>query len=208
MYYLVKFRKHYTFKDTSKSPLEGSKAVVTHSVCPTIHLQPLEFLQMYNIAMPHSPLLLSYFSIWRNDQCSLFCGEGKVPRNHAILLNHGLGRFHTRSQSDLPATVAPGGMSVKFSDPYITDTKNNTRPTQQNTRAADSSPAPKMWQSILLRCMNEQIHKCTKWVKPVLPKLRLQPQSDLENMSPTVTLDWKSLGLHSVTNTNKGQTES
>lgn len=36
----------------------------------------------------------------------------------------------------------------------------------------------------MLRCMNEQIHKCTKWVKAVLPKLRVQPHNDLKKMFP------------------------
>lgn len=110
-----------------------------------------------------------------------------------------LTRFHTLVLSNLPATVAPGGMSVKLDDPHTTDAKNNNQPTQRNT-TADNSPAPKTWGSIMLRCMNEQIHKWSKWVNPLLPKLS---QSDLERCFqmtkvPALTLYWISLGSHRI----------
>lgn len=55
----------------------------------------------------------------------------EVKGNHdAVFGDSWLGIF-TLSQSNLPATVAPGGPSVKPNDPFTTDTKNNNR--QHNT---------------------------------------------------------------------------
>lgn len=52
------------------------------------------------------------------------------------------------AQSNLPATVAPGGISVKLNDPYIADTKNNRRLTQQNTEELTIHPHPKCWKQL------------------------------------------------------------
>lgn len=75
------------------------------------------------------------------EEITLLSGEDKVQDSLVET-------WFEYAQSNLPATVAPGGISVKLNDPYIADTKNNRQLTLQNTEELTIHPHPKCWKQL------------------------------------------------------------
>lgn len=94
-------------------------------------------------------------NIWSNKICLFFSSDSEFLNNDVESRS---GRFHALSLSNLPATVAPGGMSVRLIDPHITDTKNNNQPAQQNPEQLTIHLHPKCENQL---CLDAWMNKYT-----------------------------------------------